>query len=80
MEATQKTTAELARAVEQISKRSLMQVQVSTNLSDLAAQVQASTQETSVELEQQSGQTIKLVEFSRQLVDSVSVFKLPELS
>ena len=80
MEATQKTTAELARAVEQISKRSLMQVQVSTNLSDLAAQVQASTQETSVELEQQSGQTIKLVEFSRQLVDSVSVFKLPQLS
>jgi methyl-accepting chemotaxis protein len=80
MEATQKTTAELAHAVEQISKRSLMQVQVSTNLSDLAAQVQASTQETSVELEQQSGQTIKLVEFSRQLVDSVSVFKLPQLS
>jgi len=80
MEATQKTTSELARAVEQISKRSLIQVQVSNGLLDLAALVQTSTQKTSEELEQQSGQTEKLVDFSKRLVDSVSVFKLPELS
>lgn len=80
MESTQKTTAELANAVEQIAKRSMIQSQVSNSLRDQAAQVQASTQETSVELEQQSSQTVNLVEYSRRLVDSVGVFRLPEAS
>ena len=80
MEATQKTTSELANAVEQIARQSLAQSKVSDSLRDQAAQVQTSTEETSVELEQQSNQTVNLVVFSRQLVDSVSVFKLPEAS
>jgi methyl-accepting chemotaxis protein len=80
MESTQKTTAELAHAVEQIAKRSLMQARISNSLRDQAAQVQASTQETSAELKEQSGLTVKLVEYSGRLVDSVAVFKLPEAS
>jgi twitching motility protein PilJ len=80
MESTQKTTAELANAVEQIAKRSLMQARISNGLREQAAQVQTSTQETSAELEQQSELTVKLVEYSGRLVDSVAVFKLPEAS
>lgn len=78
MEETQKTTSDLASAVEQIAKRSLVQAQVSINLREMAAQVQTSTQDTSAELELQSHETANLVEYSRQLVNSVSVFKLPE--
>jgi methyl-accepting chemotaxis protein len=80
MEATQKTTAELANAVEQIARQSRTQSQVSNGLRDQAAQVQISTQETSAELVQQSSQTENLVEFSKLLVNSVNVFKLPEAS
>lgn len=80
MEATQKTTAELANAVEQIARQSRAQSQVSNGLRDQAAQVQVSTQETSAELVQQSNQTENLVEFSKLLVNSVNVFKLPEAS
>ena len=80
MEATQKTTSELANAVEQIARQSRAQSQVSNGLRDQAAQVQISTQETSAELVQQSSQTENLVEFSKLLVNSVNVFKLPEAS
>jgi twitching motility protein PilJ len=80
MEATQKMTAELANAVEQIASQSRAQSQVSNGLRDQAAQVQVSTQETSAELVQQSNQTENLVEFSKLLVNSVNVFKLPEAS
>lgn len=80
MEITQKTTAELANAVEQIARQSRVQSQMSNSLRDQAAQVQISTEETSAELVQQSSQTENLVEFSKLLVNSVSVFKLPEAS
>jgi twitching motility protein PilJ len=80
MESTQKTTAELANAVEQIARQSQAQSQVSNGLRVQAAQVQVSTQETSAELVQQSNQTENLVEFSKLLVNSVNVFKLPEAS
>ena len=77
MEATQKTTAELANAVDQIAKRSLIQANVSNNLREQAQQVQKSTNDTSSELELQAGQTENLVAFSKRLIESVSVFKLP---
>jgi methyl-accepting chemotaxis protein len=80
MESTQKTTDELAHSVDQIAKRSLIQAKASASVSEQAAQVQNSTQETSAELEQQSGLTEKLVAYSAQLVASVGVFKLPEAS
>jgi len=77
MEATQKTTAELANAVNQIARRSLVQVSVNNSLREQAQQVQTSTNETSSELELQSAQTANLVEYSDRLIKSVSVFKLP---
>ena len=80
MQTTKETTAELVEAVEQIAKRSLMQAQVSNVLRDQTEQAQKSTEETNAELKLQADQTTNLVAFSRQLLDSVNVFKLPEAS
>ena len=77
MQSTQETTAELAAAVAQIAKHSLVQAHVSNSLREQSEKVQKSTQETNVELKQQASQTGSLVQFSKQLVDSVNVFKLP---
>jgi len=77
MEATQKTTEELANAVSQIAKRSLLQAHVNNELREQAKQVQKSTQDTATELELQASQTENLVEYSKRLLASVKVFKLP---
>ena len=77
METTQQTTAELVAAVEQIAKRSLVQAHVSNALREQTQQAQQSTEETNAELKLQASQTTNLVQFSRQLLDSVNVFKLP---
>ncbi|MDH5353392.1 MAG: methyl-accepting chemotaxis protein [Gammaproteobacteria bacterium] len=77
MEETQKTTSELAHSVEQILRRSILQAKATQVLRNLAAEVQTSTEETSKELEQQSNETVNLVEYAKRLVESVSVFKLP---
>ena len=77
MQLTQETTDELVAAVEQIAKRSLIQAHVSNNLREQTEQAQKSTEETNVELKLQTAQTTNLVEFSRQLLESVNVFKLP---
>jgi twitching motility protein PilJ len=77
MQSTQETTAELAKAVAQIAKHSLVQAHVSNSLREQTEKVQKSTQETSVELKQQATQTDSLVQFSKQLLESVNVFKLP---
>jgi methyl-accepting chemotaxis protein len=77
MQATQETTAELASAVAQIAKHSLLQAHVSNNLREQTEKVQKSTQETNAELKQQASQTGSLVQFSKQLLESVNVFKLP---
>ena len=77
MENTQKTTAELVAAVEQIAKRSLVQAHVSNVLREQTQQAQRSTEETNNELKLQASQTNNLVQYSRQLLDSVNVFKLP---
>lgn len=77
MEATQRITAELVSAVEVIAKRSLVQAHVSNKLRDQTEQAQKSTHETNAELKRQADETSNLVLFSRQLLDSVNVFKLP---
>jgi methyl-accepting chemotaxis protein len=77
MQATQETTAQLVSAVEMIAKRSLLQARVSNSLREQTQQAQKSTQETNAELKLQADQTSNLVEFSRQLLESVNVFKLP---
>jgi methyl-accepting chemotaxis protein len=80
MQSTQETTAELVASVEIIAKRSLMQAQFSKVLRTKTEQAQKSTEETNAELKLQADQTTNLVSFSRQLLDSVNVFKLPEAS
>jgi twitching motility protein PilJ len=77
MQATQETTAELASAVAMIAKHSLVQAHVSNNLREQTEKVQQSTRETNAELKQQAAQTGSLVQFSKQLLESVNVFKLP---
>ena len=77
MQATQKATEELVTAVEQIAKRSLVQAHVSTNLLEQTDQARKSTEETNAELKLQADQTVNLVQFSKQLLESVNVFKLP---
>ena len=77
MQATQQTTAELATAVAMIAKHSLLQAHVSNNLREQNEKVQQSTRETNAELKQQAAQTGSLVQFSKQLLESVNVFKLP---
>ena len=80
MQSTQETTAELVKSVELIAKRSMMQAKFSRVLRTKTEQAQKSTEETNVELKLQADQTTNLVSFSRQLLDSVNVFKLPEAS
>jgi methyl-accepting chemotaxis protein len=77
MQATQETTAELASAVAMIAKHSLVQAHASNNLREQTEKVQQSTRETNAELKQQADQTGSLVQFSKQLLESVNVFKLP---
>jgi twitching motility protein PilJ len=78
MQATQKTTSELASAVEKIAQHSLMQAKKSNTLREQAHDILDSTEKTSKELEQQSQQTEGLLSFSKRLIESVQVFKLIE--
>lgn len=80
MRSTQETTAELVGAVEQIAKRSMLQAQFSQVLRSQTEQAQKSTEETNAEIKLQATQTNNLVAYSRQLLDSVNVFKLPGAS
>ncbi len=77
MQATQKTTHDLAIAVEKIAQHSLAQARVSNALRAQVTEIVGSTTETSKELEEQSKHTANLVNFSDQLLKSVRIFKLP---
>ncbi|VAW92035.1 type IV pilus biogenesis protein PilJ [hydrothermal vent metagenome] len=77
MQATQKTTHDLAIAVEKIAQHSLAQAKVSNALRSQVTEIVGSTAETSKELEEQSKQTASLLDFSDQLLKSVRIFKLP---
>ena len=77
MQATQDTTAELVKSVEQISTSSLKQAKLTNELQEYAKQIRESTAQTSQQLTEQGEQTKHLVEYADQLVQSVGVFKLP---
>jgi methyl-accepting chemotaxis protein len=77
MKRTQETTAELGAAVQQIASRSQEQARVSGELLDRAQQIQESTRQTSQQLQEQTVQTTNLVEYARNLLSSVRVFRLP---
>ena len=77
MQRTQETTTELVVTVRQIASRSQDQARVSSELVNRAEQIQASTQETSQQLLEQTVQTTNLVEYARNLLNSVRLFRLP---
>lgn len=77
MKETQNTTANLVQVVEQIAMASRQQAQISNELRERAKTIQMSTQETGKQLEEQTLQTDRLVEYSKQLIESIRVFKLP---
>jgi methyl-accepting chemotaxis protein len=77
MQYTQQTTTELVASVQQIASRSQEQARVSNELLGRAEQIQASTQQTSQQLLEQTVQTTNLVEYAKNLLSSVRVFRLP---
>ncbi|MCB1921210.1 MAG: HAMP domain-containing protein [Candidatus Competibacteraceae bacterium] len=77
MQHTQQTTTELVASVQQIASRSQEQARISSELLGRAEQIQASTQQTSQQLLEQTVQTTNLVEYARNLLSSVRVFRLP---
>ena len=80
MRDTRTTTAELAGLVQKIDASSRAQAQVAQHLVARAVEIQRTSQETSDQLHDQAAETEKLVRYSGALVESVSVFKLPETS
>lgn len=77
MKRTQETTAELVDGVRQIAERSQDQARVSVELLARAQQIQEGSQQTTEQLHEQTVNTERLVAFSKELVESVRVFKLP---
>jgi methyl-accepting chemotaxis protein len=77
MKRTQETTSELVNGVKQIAERSQDQARVSVELLTRAQQIQDGSQQTTEQLQEQTAHTQKLVEFSKDLIYSIRVFKLP---
>lgn len=77
MQATQETTTELVKSVQQISTSSLKQAKITNELQEYAKQIRESTAQTSQQLSSQGEQTKSLVAYADRLVESVGVFKLP---
>lgn len=77
MHVTQQTTSDLVASVKQIAASSEEQVKVGKELIDLAASIKISSEKTTEKLLAQSSNTNSLVEYAKQLLASVRVFKLP---
>lgn len=77
MRRTQLETDALAANVRDIARTSNEQAKVGAGLQERARIIQEASSETAKQLLLQSGETRKLVEYAKQLLDEVSVFKLP---
>jgi methyl-accepting chemotaxis protein len=77
MLATQQTTANLAEAVRQIDASAQAQVAANRTLMTRVDTMRASTVETTDQIDQQAKETNSLVGYSRQLLDSIGLFRLP---
>jgi len=77
MQLTRQTTGDLVASVKQIAASSEEQVKVGQELVELAAAIRISSEKTSEKLIEQSANTNNLVEYAKQLLASVRVFKLP---
>ncbi|MBV5310782.1 methyl-accepting chemotaxis protein [Chromatium okenii] len=77
MLATQQTTANLVDAVHQIDERAQTQVAANRSLMTRVDAMRASTVETTEQISQQAQETNSLVGYSKQLLDSIGLFRLP---
>jgi methyl-accepting chemotaxis protein len=78
MRDTEESTNHLVRMVEEIAIGSRVQASTSQGLKTRAERIEKSTELTSAELQEQTAQTNRLVEYAARLVEAVNVFKLPE--
>jgi methyl-accepting chemotaxis protein len=76
MQVTQEVTAELVSSVQRIAEQSREQARSTTDLLERASLIKRSTQETNKQLTEQTQQTNLLVEYARNLLATVRVFKL----
>lgn len=77
MQQTEAKTSLLVNSVREIARTSEEQSKVSGILQQRAEQLQIGSRSTSKQLEEQSNETLKLVQYAQNLVESVGVFKLP---
>lgn len=77
MHLTRQTTAELVDSVRQIAASSEQQARAGQELLERAETLKKSSQQASERLSEQSGHTTSLVEYAKQLLATVRVFKLP---
>ncbi len=77
MQLTQQNTAELVDSVRQIATTSEIQARAGQVLLDSAVQIKRSSQQATDQLHEQAAQTSNLLEYAKQLLGAVRVFKLP---
>ena len=77
MQLTQQNTAELVDSVKQIATTSENQARVGQSLLDGAEQIKRSSQQATKQLHEQAEQTSNLMDYAKQLLSAVRVFKLP---
>ena len=75
---TREVTSELVEYVERIGESSKQQVDVARRLVERATELQASAQLTYDTMQKQAASTVALADYSERLIESVSVFTLPE--
>lgn len=80
MNTTRDKSHELVKLVQQIAIRSEAQAKVAWNLQKQAAEIKKSSAQTLEQMNNQSQQTEKLVEYSVQLQDAINSFKTEESS
>jgi methyl-accepting chemotaxis protein len=78
MQQTETKTGQLVDSVRQIARTTEEQSKASGVLQQRAVQLQEGSRNTTVQLDAQSAETKKLVDFAQGLVESVSVFRLPD--
>jgi methyl-accepting chemotaxis protein len=78
MQQTETKTGQLVESVRQIARTTEEQSRVSGVLQQRAVQLQAGSANTTLQLDAQSVETKKLVDYAQGLVESVSVFRLPD--
>jgi methyl-accepting chemotaxis protein len=77
MQVTQQNTAELVDSVRKIASTSESQAHAGQALLDSAVQIKRSSQQATEQLHEQAAQTTNLLDYAKQLLASVRVFRLP---